>query len=112
MSDASLNSAGNQVVSSAELRRLHEENAALRKALADGSAEALSGAAKVFTLGEVARSVAHDFKNLIMVIQGNAELLRRKVPAAAAGENAHHFDGIVKAARECRDLANEVLNWT
>jgi two-component system, cell cycle sensor histidine kinase and response regulator CckA len=44
-----------------ELRRLQEE---------------LRHAQKMHTIGQLAAGVAHDFKNLLMVINGNAELLR------------------------------------
>jgi CheY-like chemotaxis protein len=67
-------------------------------------------AGKMESLGTIAGGIAHDFNNILMVIQGNAELLRdfqkRK------GNIANSADEILQSCRYAAGLTNQLLTFS
>lgn len=67
-------------------------------------------AQKLQAVGQLTGGIAHDFKNLLMVIKGNAENLRATEPAT--GIAAESLDDIVVAADRAADLAARLLSFS
>jgi signal transduction histidine kinase len=62
---------------------------------------------KMESLGQLTGGVAHDFNNLLMVILGNLQLLRKRVPDDA--RLARLIDGAVKGAERGATLTKRML---
>ncbi|GAB6063850.1 two-component system sensor histidine kinase NtrB [Deferrisoma palaeochoriense] len=69
--------------------------------------EALTRAQRMESLGRLAAGLAHEFKNLLMTIQGNAELL--ELHGAEGESGAKRLERIVSACQRASDLAHRVL---
>ena len=69
---------------------------------------ALERAQRMESLGRLTGGVAHDFNNLLMIIQGNAEILGRRIsdPRAAAS-----LDAIAQATARATRLTRELLTF-
>ena len=78
-----------------ELRRRRREDAAAEEAR------------RMETLGRMTGGVAHDFNNLLMVVQGNAELLRRRTHEPERIEPL--AEAILVAARRGHGLTRQLL---
>lgn len=61
-------------------------------------------------LGELARGIAHDLKNFLTAIQGNAEMALRSLEDKAAQERAMGM--VIRASMSARDLCNQVLAYS
>jgi len=69
--------------------------------------DALSRAQRMESLGRLASGLAHEFKNLLMTIQGNAELLHLHGGLEVAGRE--RVDRILSACAQASELAYRVL---
>ena len=85
-----------------ERRRLDEERASLQSQLLQ--------AQKMESVGRLAGGVAHDFNNMLQVITGFVELLRRKVPAE--GRLSSYVEEIERAARRAQDVTGQLLAFS
>ena len=70
--------------------------------------EQLAHARRMSSLGRVAASVAHEFNNVLMGIQPNVELLRRRTTA----ENRTTLDHIVQSVQRGKYVTDEILSFT
>lgn len=66
--------------------------------------EKLRQTQKMEAVGQLVGGIAHDFNNMLMVIQSNAELLKRKLD-----DDARHLDLILSAAQYGSDLNKRLL---
>lgn len=64
----------------------------------------------LFVLGQLARIVAHDFKNLVMAVHGNAELACRAENIPPLTKTS--LDRIIAASRDASNLADLVLKFS
>ena len=71
------------------------------------TAEQLQQAQKMETVGRLAGGIAHDFNNQLMVIQGNLELLRERMPIQ--NEISGLADRALHAAARSADLVSQLL---
>jgi PAS domain S-box-containing protein len=85
-----------------ERRAAEEERARLQAQLAH--------AQRLETVGRLAGGVAHDFNNMLHVIMGFAELLRRRLPPDA-GLSAYVAE-IERAAQRSRDVTRQLLAFS
>ncbi|UCG16128.1 MAG: PAS domain S-box protein [Phycisphaerales bacterium] len=72
--------------------------------------EQLHQAQKMEALGQLAAGVAHDFSNLLTIVLGGAEQLRRKLGTAHAGQEALTL--IEHAAEEARGVTRSLLSFS
>ncbi|MFK7895517.1 MAG: sensor histidine kinase [Myxococcota bacterium] len=98
---ASASLLGSVMASFLERHRLQAELAARR--------DRLERADRLATLGQVASSVAHDFNNVLTVIDGNAELLEMILPADAKGLT--EVQEISEAAQHASQMVEEMLSF-
>ncbi len=93
------------------IEQLQEDNASIRDALKlrDEEQPEAFARSRTFVLGELSRVIAHDFKNLVMTMQGNAEMALRSPEDGARVQ--HSLNAILLACRDSRDLSNRVLNY-
>lgn len=70
----------------------------------------LRHAQKMEALGTLAGSVAHDFNNILLAIQGYSELVLDEVPSD--GPAANHVGEVLAAARKGRDQIDAILAFT
>ena len=70
--------------------------------------EQLTHSRRLSSLGRVAASIAHEFNNVLMGIQPNVELLRRR----ASAENRVTLDHIVQSVQRGKRVTDEILNFT
>ena len=89
------------VIDLTERRAAAEEQSRLQAQLAH--------AQKLETVGRLAGGVAHEFNNMLQVILGSVELLRRSVPA---GEGSRSIANIERAAARARDLTRQLLAFS
>jgi PAS domain S-box-containing protein len=69
--------------------------------------EQLRHAQKMETIGQLTGGVAHDFNNLLAVVQGNLELLRKRLPD---DPQLHRFiDGALQGAQRGASLTSRLL---
>ena len=62
------------------------------------------------SLGTLAGGVAHDFNNVLTIIQANAEMAERDVPSGSdAGEALKH---LLSASRRARDIVRQILTFS
>ncbi len=64
-------------------------------------------ASRMEALGRMTGGVAHDFNNLLMIVQGSADLLRRRSPQD--GRAATLVDAILSAAQRGQGLTRQLL---
>lgn len=64
---------------------------------------------KAEALEQMAAGLAHDFRNLLTVVIGNAELLTDRIDPAPDSQEFH--DGLLTAARRGIGLANELMEF-
>ncbi len=70
----------------------------------------LGQAQKMEAIGRLAGGVAHDFNNMLAVILGNAQLLKRRL--ASAGPPPPALADIERAAERSRDLIRQLLAFS
>ncbi len=70
--------------------------------------DALRQSQKMEAIAQLTGGVAHDMNNLLMVIAGNLDMLREKVPPAAE----RHLDAIGRAARRGESLTRQLLAFS
>ncbi len=66
---------------------------------------------KIEALGSMAGSIAHDFKNILQVVQANAELLRFDNVTRPQGE-IDQLDQIINACGRASDLAGQIMQFS
>lgn len=69
--------------------------------------EQLRQAQKMETIGQLTGGVAHDFNNLLAAIQGNLELLRKRLPSDA--QSQRYIDGALQGAQRGASLTSRLL---
>lgn len=70
--------------------------------------EQLDEATRLSGLGRVAASIAHEFNNVLMGMQANLEVLRRRAPVQLAKPVEH----VLHAALRGKRVTDEILNYT
>jgi len=85
-------------------RRLHDETLQRQKV-----EELLRHTQKMEALGHLTGGVAHDFNNLLMIVDMNAQLLRRTVPALAGDQR---LDAIAHAVANGTRLTRQLLSFS
>jgi len=70
----------------------------------------LRQAQKMEALGCLAGAIAHDFNNLVQVIAGNGDMLRRKL--AAEGETSEEIEHIVAAGDRAMQVVQQLLTYS
>jgi len=70
----------------------------------------LRHSAKMEAVGQLAAGVAHDFNNILTIIQGHAELLLQ--PPGLAPQNEHSARQIASAAERAAKLINQLLMFS
>ena len=83
-------------------RRLDAEKAELQSQLQQ--------AQKMESVGRLAGGVAHDFNNMLHVIMGFVDLLRRRMPGD--GRLAMYVDEIGRAARRAQEVTHQLLAFS
>src|SRR5258706_1422507 len=96
------------IVRDAQMRPVRAVGAAMditeRKQLGDQLAQAK----RVSSLGRIAASIAHEFNNVLMGIQPNLEVVRRRV----TGDLNKPIDHILQAVRRGKRITDEILRYT
>ncbi len=96
------------IVRDAQMRPVRVVGAAMditeRKQLGDQLAQAK----RVSSLGRIAASIAHEFNNVLMGIQPNLEVVRRRV----TGDLNKPIDHILQAVRRGKRITDEILRYT
>lgn len=69
---------------------------------------ALERTNRVEAIGALSGGIAHDFNNLLGIIQGNLDLIRRKIGADEALQK--RLDAVAKATQRGSDLTRKLLN--
>jgi PAS domain S-box-containing protein len=90
-------------------QRVEQRTADLMKEVAarEKAQEQLRQAQKMETIGQLTGGVAHDFNNLLMVVMGNLELLRKRIPD---DPRLHRLiDGAVQGAERGASLTQRLL---
>src|SRR5262249_24536934 len=70
-------------------------------------AEQLEQSKRLSSLGRLAGSIAHEFNNVLMGVQPNAELLGRRAP----GDLRHVVDNVTGAVRRGKRITEEILRF-
>jgi PAS domain S-box-containing protein len=73
--------------------------------------QALFRSQKMEAVGQLTGGIAHDFNNILMVILGNLELLRIKLPAADDA-TTELIDETLRATRHGQDLTGDLLAFS
>ncbi|MEO8679553.1 MAG: PAS domain-containing protein [Vicinamibacterales bacterium] len=71
---------------------------------------ALFRSQKMEAVGQLTGGIAHDFNNLLMVVQGNIELLRMRLPDDPYVHEL--FDEVLRATRHGQDLTADLLAFS
>lgn len=96
---------------------LRDLNANLEREVAERTAqlrlneEALRQAQKMEAVGQLTGGVAHDFNNILQVIVGNLELIRRLVPSDA-GRVQRSVEQALNGARQASSLTQRLLAFS
>jgi len=96
---------------------LRDLNANLEREIAERTAqlreneEALRQAQKMEAVGQLTGGVAHDFNNILQVIVGNLEVIRRLVPADA-GRIQRSAEQALNGARQASSLTQRLLAFS
>jgi two-component system NtrC family sensor kinase len=88
-------------------RRLHDE-AERREAAED----ALRHAQRLEAIGQLTGGIAHDFNNLMMVVSGNVQRMRRRMPAGEKEKYARYLDTIATASHRGENLTRQLLTFS
>ena len=72
---------------------------------------ALFRSQKMEAVGQLTGGIAHDFNNILMVILGNLELLRLKLPEID-GEHVELIDETLRATKHGQDLTGDLLAFS
>ena len=70
-------------------------------------ASALEESRRLEALGRITGGVAHDFNNILMIVQGSAELLKRRIAGQAKAESL--ADAILSGAQRGQALTRQLL---
>jgi PAS domain S-box-containing protein len=70
--------------------------------------EQLDEATRLSSLGRVAASIAHEFNNVLMGMQANLEVLRRRAPIQLAKPVEHVLHAVLRGKR----VTDEILSYT
>jgi len=65
---------------------------------------------KMEAVGQLAGGIAHDFNNLLMVIQGDSDLILRRLPEQS--NMRHNVEGIREAAQQAAALTRQLLAFS
>ncbi|MBL9147420.1 MAG: response regulator [Phycisphaerae bacterium] len=69
----------------------------------------LADARRLEALGQLAGTIAHDFNNILMAIQGNAELLKPSIAKLGDATSQESLGDLLAAVRRGRDLVAQIL---
>ncbi len=67
---------------------------------------------KMEAIGRIAGGVAHDFNNMLTVIMGNLQFLKRRLQADGRVGETEIIDNLVKAAKNGADLNKRLLSFS
>lgn len=65
---------------------------------------------KMESLGQVAATVAHDFNNILLVMRGYAEMLKRMLPPSST--EGRHAAALLAAADSAAEVTSELVGFT
>jgi signal transduction histidine kinase len=88
-----------------------EHEIAERTAQLRANEEALRQAQKMEAVGQLTGGVAHDFNNILQVIVGNLEIIRRLMPSAA-GRLQRSIEQALNGARQATSLTQRLLAFS
>ena len=74
--------------------------------------QALFRSQKMEAVGQLTGGIAHDFNNILMVILGNLELLRIRLPHDADDATTELIDETLRATRHGQDLTGDLLAFS
>jgi two-component system NtrC family sensor kinase len=88
-------------------RRLHDE-AERREAAED----ALRHAQRLEAIGQLTGGVAHDFNNLMMIVSGNVQRMRRRMLGSEKEKYARYLDTIASVSQRGENLTRQLLTFS
>jgi hypothetical protein len=94
-------------------RALTEANDKLKREIEERerAEEALRQAQKMEALGQLTGGVAHDFNNMLTVVMGSAETLKRRLPPEAADQH-RRADLVLQAGAQAAALTHRLLAFS
>lgn len=66
---------------------------------------------RLSTIGQMASTIIHDFKNPMTLVLAYAEVLRKKTDLSSEART-QYFDGIVRAVRRMSDMTRDLLDFS
>jgi PAS domain S-box-containing protein len=97
---------------------LRDLNANLEREIAErtrqlrATEEMVRQAQKMEAVGQLTGGVAHDFNNILQVILGNLDVVRRLVPAEGAGRIQRSVEHALNGARQAASLTQRLLAFS